>query len=264
MAGMVRGWKKETISEKLDRFLLDTGTKKGGACLFQVQLRECFSTWKEVSRLRGRELRANTVLTGFYAREKIRSKFQDFVDYVGEEMEEEASSEELVAAGYNSYMNLARIDYKKLQEQLSGLTAVEKEAADREALIDFFHMLSYKNTFFSDLYGAYTAGLRCGKKGAMRETDRELAALTKKVNASIARYNKAAQGSALEAVLAELELQKQKMTQTIAKAQRLERALAQIMSEENMELLRDKKAETETLKENYRKIGEMVKASLNL
>lgn len=265
MARIAWGGRKETITRKLDCLLtgnMGTGIKRGEASLFQMQLRECFLIWKEVSGLRGREQRANMILTGFCAREKIRSRFQDFLEYVEEEMEEEESSEGLVTAGFNSCMNLAWIDYRKLQEQLRALSDKEKKTGSREERIDFLQMLSYKNSFFSELYTAYMAGLKCGKQEGIKENDRKTYALARKVNASIAGYNKEAEGRALGAVIEDLELQKEKITRTIAEAKGLEAALAGIMNEENMKMLRDKGAETETLKQKYREIGEKVRSVL--
>jgi len=230
---------------------------------FEEKLGECFIKWKELQKMELDKTYADIVLTNYYANEKIRGKLQDFCEYVENELEEEENSGEVVLCGFNTCMNFAWLDYKKMKGKLDNIFSNKEKLSEDDNLLAFLQELSYLNSSLGDLYQAYVLGKNRISGDEIAYSDRELYLLLNKVMNRMKEYDSASDNFGFENILQDLELKKNKKTHAISEAKALESALDDLMKESDLLEMKNKESDLETMKALYQKMNEKTKSILN-
>ncbi len=226
---------------------------------FEEELRNCFIAWDELEQLKYEEKKAEIVLNAFYANGKIRSKLQDFIEYVKNDLSEEEDVNTVVVCGFNSCMNLAWIDYKKMNSRLNEVIPEKKES---ERVVGFLNELSYKNSAFEALYRAYLLGTDKSKGNTIACSDLELYQLLRKINRKINNYCQEKDEFDFEKIVEGLKQRKKRIENSILEAKNLKESLDELMAESIMIKMKDKTCEVDLLKKQYYNIAEEVKKIL--
>lgn len=223
---------------------------------FQIHFRDLCILWKQKYVLNYKKEISDIILTAYYRAEGIRYILKDFCEYISEEMEEEADSESLVVAGYNSCMQYAFFEYQKMNDKL--LACEEQKPTDQEdneIFMDLLHEMAYKNDFFSDLYKAWMTGKKRLSGMVVKESDEELHALLKMVCKSVKTYNMERDEAQIIHIIEQMRQEKENIEDFYEQGQVFLEKLSRILTKENKESLRDKEMDLESLKIQYKNLG---------
>lgn len=253
---------KKEYGKLLEVLQRAVGQDKETKFSFEEELRKCFIAWDELEQLKYEEKKAEVVLSTYYANEKIRSKLQDFIEYVKSDLSEEEDANTVVICGFNSCMNLAWIDYKKMNSKLDEIIPEKKEKIENERVVGFLNELSYKNSAFEALYRAYLLGTDKSKGNAVACSDLELYQLLRKINRKINNYCQEKDEFDFEKIVEGLKQRKKRMENSILEAKNLKESLDELMAESTMLKMKDKACEVDLLKKQYYNIAEEVKKIL--
>lgn len=245
--------------ERAGRF----GTGCGMRSDFEEALGACYYEWKKQQGMEAEEAFANIVLSGYYANDKIRSKLQDFCEYVEQELEGEETSENVVLCGFNTCMNLVWLDYQGMKRRLQESEASYKGARKDASMTAFLHELAYMNEGLDNLYQTCLLVKEVSRKSAMAYSDRKLYARLYKADAEIQGYNRHSDAFGFQPILEDLERRKDKKRGEIEEAKRLKTALDDLMQESDLLAMKDRESELDVLQSRYRKMSEKARSILN-
>lgn len=230
---------------------------------FEKALGECYFEWKKLQRMEAEEAYANIILSNYYANEKIRSKLQDYREYVEHELEEEETAENVVLCGFNTCMNLAWLDYQRMKSQLAHSEASGIGVPEGLSLTAFMHELAYMNETLDNLYQIYSLVKDISKKPETVHTDKETYERLYKADMEIQEYNKYSDVFGFQGILEDIQRRNSKKQCEITEAKRLKSALDDLMQETDLLAMKDKESELHILQSRYRNMNEKVKSILD-
>ena len=232
-----------------------------GTKSFEARLEKCRRMWKEIRQSAGAEDRANIILAGYYAEDRLKSKLADFCEYVEEELEEEQSSESIVLCGFNSCLNFAWLDYKNMKERLKKMPLESGSSPNGADRWDFLQDMSYRGGAFGELYSALSLGKRKFEANEpIGVSDKELLAMLTKVRGYM--DDTSSDYFSWDRVMNDYNRMKEKRETAIEKARDLEERLEQVMIEAVIMKMKDKECPVDQLKNLYRGMDKKIKENL--
>lgn len=240
-------------SQKIKNLFLETENKSDNSN--EERIKECFQKWGGIQKKSCEEKKADIILSGYYANEKIRSKLVDFCEYVENDLEDEEGTESIVVCGFNTCMNFAWLDYEKMKAEKEKVPIYSPQP-DENNVLAFLQDMSYMGGILEELYKAETFALDRIRGENIPVEDRELYHLQ---HNAVDKIESPEEIALLSDVLADLETRMEKQKQKISESSDLERALDSLMAEDDLSEMRNRELDVEKMKKLYHDMYEKAK-----